>query len=152
MPETRFQKYSRLHRQQIRDKAKEYRRTHLKKKRAQGRAYYTLHREQVRKQALKSSRKPACRFRVLKCAAKVRGIQVHISFDEYLKIVADPCRYCGGCLPETGSGVDRIDNKIGYVSGNLCPCCSTCNIAKRSMTESEFRCWVLLVSNHWANK
>lgn len=152
MPETRSQKYSRLHRQQIRDKANEYRRTHLKQSRAKGRKYYYLHREQVREQVRKSSMKPAYRFRVLKRSAEVRGIKVHISFDEYLKIVADPCRYCGGCLPKSGSGVDRIDNKIGYVSGNLCPCCSACNIAKRAMTESEFRCWVLQVSNHWANK
>lgn len=43
-----------------------------------------------------------------------------------------PCHYCGGKLGKrcpTG-GLDRIDNAIGYVKGNVLPCCGVCNMTR----------------------
>jgi hypothetical protein len=42
----------------------------------------------------------------------------------------------------TYSGIDRLDNNIGYVSGNCVPCCSVCNYAKRDMTVDQFKNWI----------
>ena len=80
------------------------------------------------------------------------GIDVLITFEEWKSIVSNPCFYCDGQLPIKGSGVDRIDLKIGYVLDNVRPCCKACNIAKSSMTESEFKAWVIRIHNNWAAK
>jgi hypothetical protein len=39
-----------------------------------------------------------------------------------------PCHYCGGMLlDETGCGLDRRNNSIGYTIENVLPCCGVCN-------------------------
>jgi hypothetical protein len=37
----------------------------------------------------------------------------------------------------SGVGLDRLDNDIGYMSGNVVPCCGICNTTKNSMLSSE---------------
>lgn len=46
------------------------------------------------------------------------------------------CYYCGIDIPNIG--IDRVDNAIGYVIGNVQPCCTVCNMMKRSMSEEMF--------------
>lgn len=36
------------------------------------------------------------------------------------------------------NGIDRVDNSMGYVSGNLYACCKTCNYAKGQLTLEQF--------------
>jgi hypothetical protein len=93
------------------------------------------------------------RYVTLKSAAKSRGVDCSISFSEYVTLIANqPCYYCGGVLPQSGYGVDRINAGIGYVTGNVRPCCGDCNTAKSDMTEIEFKIWALRLANHWATK
>jgi hypothetical protein len=42
-------------------------------------------------------------------------------------------------------GMDRVEPKLGYVTGNVVPCCKTCNWAKQRMGLIEFRKWVTRV-------
>lgn len=57
-----------------------------------------------------------------------------------------PGRMKGGYLY---NGLDRMDSKRGYVLGNVVSCCQTCNIAKHTMTQDEFRNWITKVYKHW---
>jgi hypothetical protein len=89
------------------------------------------------------------KFSILRASAKKRGMECTLSFQEYIEIISLPCFYCRGSLPKEGSGIDRINSDIGYVQGNCRSCCTACNRAKSDMTESEFKEWILRVSNHW---
>lgn len=40
------------------------------------------------------------------------------------------------------NGIDRVDNNVGYIEGNVVPCCFVCNRAKQSMTYHEFKAWI----------
>jgi len=66
------------------------------------------------------------RFLIGKRNAKQRHKIYMLSFKEYKSLIADPCVYCG-CKIETGHGLDRMDNKKGYIFGNVVSCCGNCN-------------------------
>lgn len=62
------------------------------------------------------------------------------------------CEYCGAEPSQiiTGSrhrgnyiynGIDRIDNKLGYIKGNVVPCCWQCNKSKADMSRDMFITW-----------
>jgi hypothetical protein len=36
------------------------------------------------------------------------------------------------------SGVDRLNNKLGYTSKNIVPCCRICNAMKEKLSEQDF--------------
>lgn len=96
-----------------------------------------------------------------KCTKK--RVTFDITFDEFLKITSLNCHYCG-CLPEQEysgtfkyglragkkkvngtyryNGIDRIEPKLGYINGNMRPCCRYCNSAKLTRTEEEFYAWL----------
>lgn len=92
-------------------------------------------------------------YRSYKAGAKNRKLQFEIEPEIFRNFTKQPCSYCGQ-LPSTVfsanrfsgeyiyNGIDRIDSTKGYVIGNLCTCCKTCNFAKRNMTKSDFLCWV----------
>jgi len=68
--------------------------------------------------------------------AAQRGLSFTLSLDEFKRIVQDKCCYCG----EWGEprGIDRRDNRVGYVPSNCQSCCKGCNFLKQGMTHYEF--------------
>jgi hypothetical protein len=49
------------------------------------------------------------------------------------------CYLCGVAAREaTPLGVDRVDNGVGYTLANSRPCCTCCNMMKRTMTHEGF--------------
>lgn len=73
---------------------------------------------------------------------------------EFLTIVVKPCAYCG-VEPQNisrdyrgratdfkYSGIDRVDNSLGYTSENSVPCCIICNKAKRDLSKEDFLKWI----------
>lgn len=65
-----------------------------------------------------------------------------LSKEEFLKLIINPCKYCGKELTNErksprsyGSfkytGIDRIDSSKGYTKENSISCCSMCNFMKR---------------------
>ncbi len=70
------------------------------------------------------------RYIHLRYIAKKRKKDFNISRSEYEVLLSQPCHYCNGPLNETGSGLDRVDNSQGYVTGNVVPCCRFCNCLK----------------------
>lgn len=74
---------------------------------------------------------PRGRFVVLKSVAKRLKRDLTITFEEYCELtVGKRCHYCGGELRGGGYKLDRQNNAVGYVHGNLVPCCCSCNRAK----------------------
>lgn len=115
-----------------------------------------LRKQRLRKNELQNKRRksqnrnkenhtPKSRFRVLKSNAKRRGIRVDITFHQYAELTQGNCYYCGGRLPLAGAGVDRLDKDIGYLLGNIVPCCTTCNYGKHTQTVEEFKEWIYRV-------
>lgn len=92
-------------------------------------------------------------LRCYKRSAKERNLEWKISDDVFREVIVLPCIYCGSQNKNISrnrgkngifryTGIDRIKNNKGYISGNIAPCCKTCNIAKHSMTIKEFREWL----------
>jgi hypothetical protein len=85
-------------------------------------------------------------------AALVRGYEFTISADEFFALIVADCHYCGAYPTSKSqvpahtdfshSGVDRVENTLGYVSGNCVACCSVCNRAKATLTVTEWHQWL----------
>ena len=69
--------------------------------------------------------------RLNKRQARRREKPVTIPLERYLRLVAQPCVYCGAV---GSTGVDRVRNSESYTRENSVPCCGPCNIGK-----AEFR-------------
>lgn len=77
--------------------------------------------------------------------AKRRGKEFNLSLEVFESIIACNCQYCNQAPSQIYSqkaagykvdtvvynGVDRVDNSIGYVPGNVVPCCASCNQSKK---------------------
>lgn len=120
---------------------------YVEKKKAATRAWYR--RNPSKTSAHRMS--PKARFANFRKCAQNRKLEVTVSFDEFCSLIILPCFYCGGSLPPQGSGIDRINSDTGYVNGNVRPCCGSCNTAKNTMTENQFKEWVLKVFNYWVS-
>jgi len=106
-------------------------------------------------------------FAYYKTGAKRRSIYFGLSFEEFKDLINKPCFYCGSepSNKMTNSwrsnseytesfvyqGIDRVSSSKGYELDNCVPCCKTCNIAKMSMTQDEFKSWVNRIYNHWGS-
>jgi hypothetical protein len=61
-----------------------------------------------------------------------------ITFEEYENLLNRACFYCGSSiLNQKGVGLDRIDNKKGYLLNNVLPCCGDCNYIRQDLLTVE---------------
>jgi hypothetical protein len=51
-----------------------------------------------------------------------------LSVDEVINIIEQPCAHCG--TTEQNRGLDRIDNSLPHIKGNVAPSCAPCNFAR----------------------
>jgi hypothetical protein len=88
-----------------------------------------------------------------------RGLDFALTDDELLRLFSLNCYYCGRppqnktvSEHDTGdftyNGIDRKDNALGYIPGNVVPCCQVCNLAKRDMKFDSFIAWVISTADH----
>jgi hypothetical protein len=98
-------------------------------------------------------------YRRYKSQAQTRGHVFEIPLEEFRDITAQGCFYCGASPNNSGgsnqnfgkytyNGIDRVDNTIGYVEGNIVPCCRRCNRAKDVYTLPDFYNWVESIHNN----
>lgn len=84
-----------------------------------------------------------------KTQAKKRGHDFDLSSEEIKSLMASNCFYCGNPpsnVSKSGgtdgdfvySGIDRVDNSIGYTVDNCVSCCHTCNLMKRGLSKDKF--------------
>jgi hypothetical protein len=80
-----------------------------------------------------------------------------LSDNQCAELFSQPCTYCGAppsrirssrTASYTYSGIDRVDNSLGYQPDNVVPCCPTCNRAKDTMSVNDFLNWARRVAAH----
>ena len=69
--------------------------------------------------------------------AKERDYVFALSEIDFALLISSPCYYCGK-LQENFNGVDRVDNRRGYILDNCVSCCEDCNKMKMTRTKEEF--------------
>lgn len=83
-----------------------------------------------------------------------RGILYELEESFILGLFSKNCIYCNAepnnlCLDQTKkrifkySGIDRVDNSLGYIPSNCVPCCSQCNRAKSDLSLEEWEKWII---------
>lgn len=77
--------------------------------------------------------------------ANAKSIAFELSVQQFNEIINQDCTYCGEQGPNT---IDRIDSSKGYISSNVTPCCTKCNIMKFTMSVYDFKKHVSRVYKH----
>ena len=95
---------------------------------------------------------------------KGERIENHLPIEEYEKIIAQSCYYCGEpprkishldknkvALREDfyANGVDRVDSSKHYTVDNCVPCCKQCNTMKMTYTKEEFFNKIKMIYDKW---
>lgn len=93
-------------------------------------------------------------------SARKRGYIFELTADQFKEIITKDCAACGAppkeisrktkeysATPILANGVDRVDNNIGYIVGNVQPMCGPCNKAKSSMGYEAFKTWMEQIRN-----
>lgn len=87
--------------------------------------------------------------------AMTRNLEFNIGEKEFKELIGKECWYCGKLPSQVQkakwsnyiyNGIDRVNNKKGYVSGNVVPCCKRCNRAKDTQSLDEFLEWALAIA------
>lgn len=73
-----------------------------------------------------------------------RNLVFEISFEYFGLLTNSNCFYCGG----EGYGVDRINSAIGYIDGNVRPCCGKCNLMKYTHSTDVFMKHIKKIHDH----
>lgn len=79
---------------------------------------------------------PRTRYALYRNNARARGIPFELTFEQFMSFWQQPCAYCGDAIDPVG--IDRVDSSLGYVNGNIAPCCVTCNAWKNCLTVEQF--------------
>lgn len=76
-------------------------------------------------------RSPKARWCSIQRRAKKKGLLLNLCMEQVKKMISCNCLYCDQ-KPDEGhsNGLDRINNKDGYVIHNVVPCCARCNWMK----------------------
>lgn len=83
----------------------------------------------------------------LRANARRRSIPVTLTLEQYAELMSRPCHYCEEPLASNGGGnLDRVDSSKGYTIENSATCCRTCNIAKNTLSYSDFITHVLKIA------
>jgi hypothetical protein len=70
-----------------------------------------------------------------------------LTYEEASRLFLGNCFYCGTPPKQNISGhfyngIDRVDNKKGYLPTNVVSACGFCNMAKRGNSVQEFFAWI----------
>lgn len=94
-----------------------------------------------------------------KSNAKNRGYEFNLTEDMMNDLFKGNCYYCG-CEPSktvtkegfygsfTYNGIDRLNNKVGYVPSNVVSCCHVCNYLKNKYDVDEFLELIKRIAQH----
>ena len=85
---------------------------------------------------------------IYKSNARKRDVPFDLTYIQFETLVDSECYFCGdtggNTLRKRGyndysyTGIDRIDNSVGYLPSNCISCCSWCNRAKNNGTLANF--------------
>lgn len=93
-------------------------------------------------------------IRVYKQGAKSRNYDWELSEEEAIQMMTKNCHYCNS-EPSNKltyrfgpdrfimyTGLDRVDNNLGYIQNNVVPCCKICNHSKLDLSLEEWTSWI----------
>ena len=91
--------------------------------------------------------------------AKRKRVIFELSLEQFRLLISEPCFCCGRRNTNkmqhshiegsfTYNGIDRIDNTLGYIPGNVRTSCWTCNRMKRDLSEEEYVAWLQAIVGH----
>ncbi len=94
-----------------------------------------------------------------KRTAEQRGLVWDLTEDQFRELLLGNCHYCGEPPKQVAvghstngkfiyNGIDRLNNMLGYVSGNVVSCCGIHNRMKGTMSHDEFITACLHVASH----
>jgi hypothetical protein len=78
---------------------------------------------------------PESVYRQYQYKAEQRNLTFRLTLPDFKALVSQRCHYCG---EYEVMGLDRVDNRIGYLPTNVVPCCTECNFMKRAMVKHRF--------------
>jgi hypothetical protein len=85
-------------------------------------------------------------YRQYQYKAEARNLTFRLTLEEFEQIIAPGrCHYCG---TYEVMGLDRVDNRIGYLKFNCVAACQECNFAKRTMLAHRFIAMALRIARH----
>lgn len=76
------------------------------------------------------------RYKRAKRIAKARKLEWKLSLEDFENLANKPCFYCNnklGVIVSMSTGLDRLDNSKGYITGNIVSCCNTCNTIRSNI-------------------
>jgi len=99
-------------------------------------------------------------IRCYKISASKRGLIFNLSNNELLSLFKGNCFYCDTPPSNTTNrprtngafiynGIDRVDNNKGYEDGNVVSCCKTCNMMKKTLSQTEFINHIESIHHHF---
>lgn len=108
-----------------------------------------------------------CLFSKYRNRAKKINAPFSITIDTFASLIFQKCYICGQSprnklrqMSGKGvaygvliyNGVDRIDNSLGYIDGNVMPCCAKCNSMKSKMSHDDFKKHIKKIAKHIAGR
>lgn len=79
--------------------------------------------------------------KICKSAAR-RRLEMQLQRRQIAWLITSECYYCGykwdASRQDGFLGLDRVDSALGYLHGNVVPCCADCNYAKSDRTQDLF--------------
>lgn len=93
--------------------------------------------------------------------ANKKELEFDMSLSKFEELIQKGCHYCGTEKSNSKTtsrntfkynGLDRIDSSKGYTLDNVVPCCSICNIAKSSLSQSDFIEHIKRIYNYLVQK
>lgn len=100
------------------------------------RDYYKSNTEDILQSNRKWRETVKGRYSSYKRGAESRGLPFDLSLEDFCCIYEIPCYYCG--VEFEGVGIDRLDNSLGYIKGNMVSCCTQCNTMKMDYNLKDF--------------
>lgn len=76
------------------------------------------------------------KYKEYEISARKRKHEFSLTFDVFSSFAGGECFWCGDKINIIG--IDRLDNKIGYVPTNCVRCCQMCNIMKSYLSAQQF--------------
>lgn len=133
-PEREYRYYTSYRARKLNENPVEYR-----KKLADNAAKWRLkHPENAKKLSKRRKTDPKCDYSVYAWRANRDGYDFELPYEKFEKMVNEKCYYCSMEKKTILLGIDRLDNSLGYVEGNIVTCCKTCNMMKNTLNEATF--------------
>jgi hypothetical protein len=96
--------------------------------------YRESHPEIMAKMYDAAKKNPQRKYYIYARSAEIRELEWKLTYDECCDFFTGECNYCGVKHIKNSYllGIDRVDNKCGYIVENCVTCCTMCNMIKGS--------------------